>query len=55
VKDERFYLTHIRDAIPDIEEYSGVGRDRFMSERMRQDAVLRKFEIIARQSLGLID
>ncbi len=46
VKDERVYLGHIRDAITDIEEYTSVGRDAFMAERMRQDAVIRKLEII---------
>jgi uncharacterized protein with HEPN domain len=46
VKDERVYLGHIRDAIHDIEEYTAGGRNAFMSDRMRQDAVIRKFEII---------
>jgi hypothetical protein len=35
VKDERVYLGHIRDAINDIEEYTSVGRDAFVAERMR--------------------
>ena len=39
MKDERVYLGHIRDAINDIEEYTAVGLDPFMAERMRQDAV----------------
>lgn len=46
MKDERVYLGHIRDAINDIEEYVSAGRDVFMAERMRQDAVIRKLEII---------
>jgi uncharacterized protein with HEPN domain len=46
VKDDRVYLGHIRDAINDIEEYTSPGRDAFMAERMRQDAVIRKLEII---------
>ncbi len=46
MKDERVYLGHIRDAINDIEEYTSVSRDAFMAERMRQDAVIRKLEII---------
>lgn len=46
MKDERVCLGHIRDAINDIEEYTSVGRDAFMAERMRQDAVIRKLEII---------
>jgi uncharacterized protein with HEPN domain len=46
VKDERIYLGHIRDAINDIDQYTSAGRDAFMAERMRQDAVIRKLEII---------
>ena len=46
MKDERVYLGHIRDAIKDIETYTSVGRDVFMADRMRQDAVIRKLEII---------
>ena len=45
MKDERVYLGHIRDAI-NIEEYTSVSRDAFVAERMRQDAVIRKLEII---------
>ena len=46
MKDDRVYLAHIRDAIHDIEEYAAAGRDAFMGDRMRQDAVARKLEII---------
>jgi uncharacterized protein with HEPN domain len=46
VKDDRVYLGHIRDAIHDIEQYTAGGRDAFMGDRMQQDAVIRKFEII---------
>lgn len=46
MKDDQIYLGHIRDAIADIEMYTAVGRDAFMVERMRQDAVIRKLEII---------
>lgn len=46
MKDERVYLGHIRDAITDIEQYASAGRDAFMSDRMRQDAIIRKLEII---------
>jgi uncharacterized protein with HEPN domain len=46
VKDDRVYLGHILDAIHDIEQYTASGRDAFMSDRMQQDAVIRKFEII---------
>jgi uncharacterized protein with HEPN domain len=46
VKDDRVYLGHILDAIHDIEQYTAGGREAFMSDRMRQDAVIRKLEII---------
>lgn len=46
MKDERIYLGHIRDAVDDIAAYASAGRDAFMAERMRQDAVIRKLEII---------
>jgi uncharacterized protein with HEPN domain len=55
VKDERVYLGHIRDAINDIEAYTSVGRDAFMTERMRQDAVIRKLEIIGEAVKQLSD
>jgi uncharacterized protein with HEPN domain len=46
VKDDRVYLGHIREAIHDIEKYTASGRDAFMADRMQQDTVIRKFEII---------
>ena len=46
MKDDRVYLGHIRDAIQDIEQYAAIGHDLFLADRMRQDAVIRKLEII---------
>ena len=46
MKDDRVCLGHIRDAIRDIDGYGSLGRDAFMVERMRQDAIIRKLEII---------
>lgn len=45
-RDDGFFLLSIVDALHDIESYTSVGHDVFMSEKMRQDAVERKFEII---------
>ncbi|HEY5618022.1 MAG TPA: hypothetical protein VIK60_08755 [Vicinamibacterales bacterium] len=45
MKDDRVYLGHIRDAIQDILQYTAVGRDAFMTDRMQQDAVARTLEI----------
>jgi len=46
VKDDRVYLQHIRDALDDIEAYTSAGREAFFAERMRQDATLRKLQVI---------
>ena len=46
MKDERVYLGHIRDAINDIKSYAAVGEAAFLADRMRQDAVIRKLEIV---------
>ena len=55
MKDERVFLGHIRDAIQDIRDYASVGRDGFMADRMRQDAVIRKLEIIGEAVKHLSD
>ena len=55
MKDERVYLIHIRDAIGDIREYVAPGREAFMTDRLRQDAVLRKLEIIGEAVKRLSD
>lgn len=46
MKDDRVYLEHIRDALDDIRSYAAVGREAFLTDRMRQDAILRKLEVI---------
>jgi len=46
VKDDRIYLHHIIEAIEDIEKYTASGHAAFMCERMQQDAVIRKLEVI---------
>ena len=46
MKDERVYLGHIRGAINDITTYASVGEAAFLVDRMRQDAVIRKLEIV---------
>jgi uncharacterized protein with HEPN domain len=45
MKDDRVYLQHIRDALSDIAIYTEGGRDAFFSDRMRQDATLRKLQV----------
>jgi len=46
MKDDRVYLTHIRDAITQIESYTTGGEEVFFRERIVQDAVIRNLEII---------
>jgi len=46
VKDDRVYLQHIQDALNDIANYCGGDREGFFNDRMRQDATLRKLEVI---------
>lgn len=46
MKDERVYLGYIRAAISDIKLYASVGEEAFLADRMRQDAIIRKLEII---------
>jgi uncharacterized protein with HEPN domain len=55
VKDERVYLGHIRDALSDVEQYASVGREAFMADGMRQDAIIRKLEIIGEAVKQLSD
>ena len=46
MKDDRIYLRHILEAIHDIEQYASEGRGTFMADKMRQDAIIRKLEVI---------
>ena len=55
MKDERVYVGHIRDAIGDIQAYVSVGEDAFRADRMRQDGVIRKLEIIGEAVKQLSD
>jgi uncharacterized protein with HEPN domain len=47
VKDERFYLIHIRECIVRIAQYTAVGREAFFADTKTQDAVLRNLQILA--------
>jgi uncharacterized protein with HEPN domain len=46
VKDEQLYLVHIREAIADIRAYAAGGESAFRADRMQQDAIIRKLEVI---------
>jgi uncharacterized protein with HEPN domain len=53
VKSELPYLGHIADSIAAIESYVAGGRERFLGERLVQDAVIRNFEIIGEAAAHL--
>ncbi len=54
MRNDRTYLTHIRDAIETIEEYlEGVAYEQFTSNKMIIDAVVRELEIIGEASNNL--
>lgn len=55
MKDERVFLGHIRDAVNDIKLYASVGEEAFLADRMRQDAIIRKLEIIGEAVKRLSD
>jgi len=47
IRDDTVYLTHIIDAVQQIMSYTeGMDYNKFKTERMAQDAVIRQFEII---------
>ena len=53
MKDDRFYLLHVRDAIDDVLTYALPGREAFFADRLRQDAVIRKVEVIGEAVKGI--
>lgn len=55
MKDERVYLGHIREAIADIRTYAAAGQVAFRTDRMRQDAIIRKLEVIGEAVKHLSD
>jgi uncharacterized protein with HEPN domain len=55
VKDDRVYLHHLRDALDDIGHYANARREAFFAERMRQDATLRKLQVIGQAVKNLSD
>jgi uncharacterized protein with HEPN domain len=46
MKDDRLYLSNIKECIERIESYTCDGKEVFMQTPMIQDAVIRNFEII---------
>ena len=46
MKNDRLYLSNIKECIEQIDSYTVDGKDVFLQRRMVQDAVIRNFEII---------
>ncbi|RMH48111.1 MAG: DUF86 domain-containing protein [Alphaproteobacteria bacterium] len=56
MKSDAVYLHHVLDALRQIEDYmDGISLDVFLSDRMRQDAVVRQLEIIGEACRQLSD
>ena len=54
MKKDKVYLTHIVDAISDIEKFmNGVSKEQFFENREKQYAVLRALEIIGEATKNL--
>jgi uncharacterized protein with HEPN domain len=47
------YLSHARDALLSVKEYTVAGRDAFFASKLVQDAVLRNLEIVGEAIKGL--
>ncbi|MDP3186167.1 MAG: DUF86 domain-containing protein [Anaerolineales bacterium] len=47
MKDDRLYLTHIKERIEYIQEYTAQGGDVFFRDRKTQDAVLRNLHTLS--------
>ena len=55
MKDDRLYLTHIKEAIDKIKLYTNGGYEQFANDPKTQDAVIRNFEIIGEASKQIND
>lgn len=53
MRDDRIYLSHVRDAIARIEAYTTGGREAFLRDSIIQDAVIRNLEVIGEAVKGL--
>ncbi len=53
-RDYKLYLTDIGESIRDIENYTqGISEEQFKNNKMMQDAVIRKLEIIGEASKNI--
>ncbi len=52
-RDERLYLTDIKDAVVRVLRYTAAGREAFFANPMAQDAVVRNIEIMGEATRGV--
>ncbi len=52
-RDERLYLTDIKDAIDRVLRYTHAGREAFFADPMAQDAVVRNIEVMGEATRGV--
>ena len=55
MKDRLLPLRHILDAIERLEDYAAAGKQAFLSEPMRKDAIARNLEVIGEAVTRLPD
>lgn len=55
MKDDRIYLLHIRECLDRIKKYTASGRNRFLSDTLIQDGVIRNLQTLAESSQRLSD
>ncbi len=55
MKDDRIYLLHIRECLDRIQQYTASNRDRFLSDTLIQDAVIRNLQTLAESSQRFSD
>ena len=53
MSEDRLYLVHIQEAIERILSYSAAGQEDFLGNRLVQDGVIRKLEVIGEAVKGL--
>ncbi|MFZ5919954.1 MAG: DUF86 domain-containing protein [Chloroflexota bacterium] len=55
MKDDKFYLIHIKESIEWIEKFTSEGEESFWEDRKTQDAVLRNLHTLSESTQRLSD
>ena len=45
MKDDKLYLIHIKECVERVQQYVAGGKEAFLEDTMRQDAVLRNLQV----------